>query len=426
MALIGSNRTPRAVISEPAKKLVCSGELIESYVQFATQQLPFVELFHEAHVLTAIGHACRDTKIPMAETRGVRQFFLIVAPSRTGKGASVKIAKKNVLAPLAVQEIVSGSMEGVAQSLARGTRPVLIFDEIGYFLEREYSRQIAALIIKAYDGDQWEHITRQQPFIVSRENMRVSVTAMSTPDKILAALTSSEISSGFLPRFIVINLKLSREQKRQQRRMLAEFFSAEPVFREAVEWIRMNAPESVVFQDSNVREHFFAVLDEIEDDTADLDNTVQEAYAAANEHIISIAATKALSELRDFITEEDIDYALDFYKKTSLAAREFIAEAVNMPRTYEDKISMVADKILLYVSTRGGLVAKRDVMNALRRFRPLVNKAEKILQEQEKLAIVKQFTGNARKPKTLYCTRMPDGCEDCNFRKYCSYAITRI
>jgi len=435
---------------EAAKQLLVEGSLVEEYVKWASSKIPYVDVFHELAVLTAIGHVANHVRVPYTARKTPRLFTLILARTREGKSAAINVARASIWASLNTLDLMSGSLEGHLEELAlEVTPPLIISEELAILLGPEYARNILDLFIRAYDMKEWIHRTRDKNrrIRIPPDKMRLSAYLASQPSRLTAKLNTLDVASGFLPRFVIAHIHLSKDLKRRQLRERADEFpeiirrgnrivftdNTAAIFAYAISELKntLRRAERAVFAKRDVREHYISVCEELLDYTDTLPENVSDILKSADEHVITIAAIKAISRvisepnLKPRIRAEDIDYALDVIRKTTLSSVEVITDIIQEPRHWKDKIEETADLILAILSENPeGRMSRRDVLKRLRSRKAYIPDAENLLKKLEKLATVHAPTGGRR--SVLYCIPEDEKCEKCELRKYCSYAIQNI
>ena len=204
MPLFGNNEAQ--AVDEAAVAEILDTGLIEAYTNYASKLAPGFETFHKLLAITAINHKLGLKGVEIPRTSSPRLFLLVVAPPRTGKTLSVKIAIRSIFTNLPVEQLATGTPEGLAELLSRSlTPPIIVVDEIGHSLATGYSR-IDHFLLRAYDGTAWQHITRNNPIYVPAERMRVSLVGMTTPQALSRAQNVNQYAlAGVFARFLMLS-----------------------------------------------------------------------------------------------------------------------------------------------------------------------------------------------------------------------------
>lgn len=410
MSLIGQPRD-RIEISEEAKDLIRNGDLIERYTEFATKQVPGMREFHEALAILAVGHAVRNMK-PL-RTASPRLFVLcITREPRVGKTLSFKLARDSILSCFPVEEVALATPEGFADLLNSYQRPpVIAIDEFGASLAAGYTR-MDHFLLRAYDGTAWTMVFRKDGIkTVPKEKMRISVVAMTTTESLSKATRVLEYAlSGLFARFLIV---------RGDRGRIPDRIEPNPTFGQAVRWIEQNADglHEFEFENSDARNEVVNAIDYI---LHGLPEELQMVYRGIDEQTAKVAMAHAATRLDNTITVEDADYAVSFVEQTVKRSGELMADVVETEYSYESKIARLADRIYNYVLSQGGRVNRSQVLRNLHLKAALADKAEKLLIEEERLAVIK-----AARP-AFYCIPSSDKCEKCEYRKACPLFIVHL
>jgi len=297
---------------------------------------------------------------------------------------------------------------------------------------------------------EWIHRTRDQSrrIRIPSEKMGISAYLASQPSRLAAKLSTLDVASGFLPRFLIAHVSLDKELKKKQLRERAEEFPeiirvdeggrtrivftdrVAAMFAYAISELKneLREVERVVFATRDAREHYISVSEELLDHVESLPENVADIAKSVDEHVITIAAIRALSRAiieKPRIRSEDIDYALGVVRKTVLSSVDVIADVINEPKNWRDKIEETADLILAILSENPeGRMSRRDVLRKLQRRKAYIPDAENLLKKLDKLGVIYIPTGGRR--SILYCIPEESKCKQCELRKYCSYAIQHI
>lgn len=185
---------------------------IERYIEWAGGLGDAAKQYHQAGAFTILASLlCGNVRLPTSfGTVYPNLWFMILADTTlTRKTTAMDIAMDLIME--VDDDIVlatDGSIEGLLGGLStRPGRPsVFLRDEFSGLLEqitkRDYYAGMPELLTKLYDGKMQKRVLRKETIEV--RDPRLIVFAGGIRTKIQDLLTSEQVSSGFMPRFIFI------------------------------------------------------------------------------------------------------------------------------------------------------------------------------------------------------------------------------
>lgn len=186
--------------------------IIEEYIEWATSLGDAAPQYHQAGAFTILSTLLAgNVRLPTSfGTVMPNLWFMILADTTlTRKTTSMDIAI-DLLSEVDDNAILAtdGSMEGMFSSLSQRTSRASIFlrDEVSGFMEgitkKEYLAGMSETLTKLYDGKMQKRVLKRETIEV-REPVLIFYCG-GIKNRMFELLTSDQVTSGFLPRFIFI------------------------------------------------------------------------------------------------------------------------------------------------------------------------------------------------------------------------------
>jgi hypothetical protein len=294
----------------------------------------------------AIGAVCLSRQWKTNQNNYSALYFLMLGKSSTGKEHGKTVIETVLRASGDICLNLIGppgytSAGAIITTLKKKPRHICIQDEMGKQLQHAMSsknsqkdaaytmimeafgRQAGFLSSDAYSNLSGKHQDEETSTIIDRPG--ITIFGISTPSTLYKAINTDSISSGYLPRFLIIESTAERE--------LGRWIEEEtPVPEELIAWCRRcaeatgesgnlsaytNPPEPRIVQFSPACR---VMLEEFEREIINIQNgldmfSMSELYGRVKEIAMRVSLTVAVSCESEVILPEHLDWAMRYVKK---------------------------------------------------------------------------------------------------------------
>ena len=410
-------------------------DFIEFYVKHARRFAPFRDNAHRLMAATLIGFATRNWWNPITKRRGNRLFLFVIAPTNTGKSYVFYEVPRNILDEKAksfgLELVGTFSVQKLGETVERTKQARLFYINEFTGALTAWADILPEFVIGIYDG-YYRYTTKTTQFELTGEKGRCAFITATTPSRLGRALRDGKvitsldlISSGFLPRFILVGLEPYTEEEQDAITVFEIDNEKAMQHPDIADWLLEKTGQNKrVCYTSGAKQAIrslskYWLTKDLPDD---------ELVSRMNHHLAALAANIAIAQNRLEVTEDDIERANKLIEQSYDLGVKYLREALGVSSQRE---RVTTDKVLALIArssieidgvTVPAAIKKRELNKKLLNYYGLTRREREdilsILIDSGEVVAGELRREKAGRPATVYCL-LTNGksCDICPLRQ---------